>query len=141
MNIIELDDENTALAFDTMRELRPHLATSEDFVAAVRIQRKEGYRLVASLDAEGRVAAVAGFRPLTNLYAGSHLYIDDLTTLSTARRQGHAGALLRWVDEEARRLGCAGVHLDSGTHRHDAHRLYLGSGYVIPAFHFSKVVD
>ncbi len=141
VNIIELDDENTALAFDAMRELRPHLATPEDFVAAVRIQRKEGYRLVASLDAEGNVAAVGGFRPLTNLYAGSHLYIDDLTTLSTARRQGHAAALLRWVDEEARRLGCAGVHLDSGTHRHDAHRLYLGSGYVIPAFHFSKVVD
>lgn len=136
--IIELDDENTALAYDAMRELRPHLTSSEDFVSAVRIQRKEGYRLAASLDPAGGVAAVAGFRHVTNLYVGPHLYIDDLSTLPSARKQGHAGALLSWVDEEARRLGCAGVHLDSGTHRHDAHRLYLSSGYVIPALHFSR---
>jgi GNAT superfamily N-acetyltransferase len=136
--IAELNDENTALAFGAMRELRPHLTSAEDFVAAVRIQRKEGYRLVASFDAAGRVVAVAGFRPITNLHSGSHLYIDDLSTLPSARRQGHAGALLHRVDEEARRLGCGEVHLDSGTHRHDAHRLYLGSGYVIPALHFSK---
>lgn len=121
-----------------MRELRPHLTSADDFTSAVRIQRKEGYRLVASLDQAGRVAAVAGFRHVTNLYVGPHLYIDDLSTLPSARKQGHAGALLSWVDEEARRLGCAGVHLDSGTHRHDAHRLYLSSGYVIPALHFSK---
>jgi GNAT superfamily N-acetyltransferase len=104
----------------------------------VRVQRKEGYRIAASFDAGGQVVAAAGFRPMTNLYAGSHLYIDDMTTLPSARRQGHAGALLKWVDEEARRLGCTSVHLDSGTHRHDAHRLYLNSGYVIPAFHFSR---
>ncbi|GGU27388.1 GNAT family N-acetyltransferase [Lentzea flava] len=136
--ITELDDENTALAYEAMRELRPHLTSEDDFVSAVRVQRKEGYRLIASLDSAGRVAAVAGFRHMTNLYAGSHLYIDDVSTLPSARKQGHAGALLRWVDEEARRLDCAGVHLDSGTHRHDAHRLYLSSGYVIPALHFSK---
>src|SRR5687768_974742 len=117
VTISELNDENTARAYDAMRALRPHLTSEEDFVSAVRIQRKEGYRLVASFDADGRVAAVAGFRHLTNLYAGSHLYIDDLSTLPSARRQGHAGALLSWVDEEARRLGCAGVHLDSGTPR------------------------
>lgn len=87
---------------------------------------------------EGLLVSLAGFRHLTNLYAGPHLYIDDLSTLPSARGKGHAGALLRWVDEEARRLGCAGVHLDSGTQRHDAHRLYLASGFVIPAFHFAK---
>jgi GNAT superfamily N-acetyltransferase len=138
--VAELDDENTAQAFEAMRELRPHLSSADEFVAAVRVQRKEGYRLVASFDSDGRVVAVAGFRPMTNLYAGSHLYIDDLSTLPSARRQGHASALLTWVDEEARRLGCGQVHLDSATHRHDAHRRYLSHGYVIPAFHFSKPV-
>ncbi|KOV90187.1 GNAT family N-acetyltransferase [Nocardia sp. NRRL S-836] len=138
--VAELDDENTALAFEAMRELRPHLSSADEFVAAMRTQREEGYRLVASFDADGKVAAVAGFRPMTNLYVGYHLYIDDLSTLPSARRQGHGGALLRWVDEEARRLGCGQVHLDSGTHRHDAHRRYLSHGYVIPAFHFSKPV-
>ncbi|MFD9697493.1 GNAT family N-acetyltransferase [Lentzea sp. NPDC059081] len=136
----ELTGDDTALAFDALRELRPHLTSVEEFVELVRAQRREGYRIVASFDSAGRVAAVAGFRHITNLYAGPHLYVDDLSTLPPARGQGHASALLRWVDEEARRLGCAGVHLDSGTQRHDAHRLYLSSGYVIPAFHFSKSV-
>jgi GNAT superfamily N-acetyltransferase len=136
--IAELDDANTALAYDAFRALRTHLTSVEEFVEVVRVQRKEGYRIAASFDADGQVVAAAGFRPMTNLYAGSHLYIDDMTTLPSARRQGHAGALLKWVDEEARRLGCTSVHLDSATHRHDAHRLYLNSGYVIPAFHFSR---
>ena len=138
LTIAELDGSETALAFDAMRELRPHLTDADEFVELVRAQRREGYRIVASFDVDGRVVAVAGFRHMTNLYAGSHLYVDDLSTLPAARGQGHASALLRWVDDEARRLGCAGVHLDSGTQRHDAHRLYLASGYVIPAFHFAK---
>lgn len=136
--IAELDDADTALAYDAIRALRPHLTSVEQFVDVVRQQRKEGYRIVASFDANGQVVAAAGFRHMTNLYAGSHLYIDDMTTLPQARKLGHAGALLRWVDEEARRLGCTSVHLDSATHRHEAHRLYLNSGYVIPAFHFSR---
>ncbi|WP_394619856.1 GNAT family N-acetyltransferase [Lentzea sp. JNUCC 0626] len=136
--IAELDAGETAQAFEVMRELRPHLTDADEFVELVRAQRREGYRLVVSYDESGRVVSLAGFRHLTSLYAGSHLYIDDLSTLPSARGKGHAGALLRWVDDEARRLGCVGVHLDSGTARHDAHRLYLASGFVIPAFHFAK---
>ncbi|MDX8033297.1 GNAT family N-acetyltransferase [Lentzea sp. BCCO 10_0856] len=136
--IAELDDADTALAYDAIRALRPHLTSVDQYVDVVRAQRKEGYRIVASFDASGQVVAAAGFRHMTNLYAGSHIYIDDMTTLPSARKQGHAGALLKWVDEEARRLGCTSVQLDSATHRHDAHRLYLNSGYVIPAFHFSR---
>ncbi|MET9230380.1 GNAT family N-acetyltransferase [Lentzea sp. NPDC003310] len=136
--ITELTGADTAQAFDVMRELRPRLTDADEFVELVRGQRREGYRLVVSLDDDGRAVACAGFRHMTNLYAGSHLYIDDLSTLPSARGRGHASALLRWVDDEARRLGCVGVHLDSGTPRHDAHRLYLASGFVIPAFHFAK---
>ncbi|MFD4676037.1 GNAT family N-acetyltransferase [Lentzea sp. NPDC058450] len=135
--IAELDAGQTIQAYEVMRELRPHLTDPDEFVELVRAQRREGYRLVVSYEAD-RVVSLAGFRHLNSLYAGSHLYIDDLSTLPDARGKGHAGALLRWVDEEARRLGCVGVHLDSGTPRHDAHRLYLASGFVIPAFHFAK---
>jgi len=55
----ELAPEETHLAFDVMRELRPHLASVDDFVARVNgAQRREGYRLVASFDeaADGRAA-------------------------------------------------------------------------------------
>ena len=136
----ELDDERTELAFPAMRELRPHLGEVGEFVERVRRQRAEGYRLVGSFDGDA-VVAVAGFRCGENLYSGRYMYVDDLSTVPSARRQGHASAVLRWLDEEARRLGCREIHLDSGTHRHDAHRRYLSSGYIIPALHFAKTLS
>jgi GNAT superfamily N-acetyltransferase len=141
MNVRELDDTTTELAYQAMKELRPDLTGAAEFAERVRRQRTEGYRLVGSFDAAGSVVSVAGFRTGNCLAWGYFVYIDDLCTLPAARGQGHAAAVLRWVDEEAARLGCQQVHLDSGTFRHDAHRRYLTSGYVIPAFHFSKPVS
>jgi GNAT superfamily N-acetyltransferase len=141
MNVRELDDDTTTeLAYRAMKELRPDLTGPAEFVERVRLQRAEGYRLAGSFDADGAVVSVAGFRTGNCLAWGSFLYIDDLCTLPEARGQGHAAALLKWVDDEASRLGCQQVHLDSATYRHDAHRRYLTSGYVIQAFHFGKPI-
>lgn len=140
-HVTELDDDLVELAFPAMKELRPHLTDAAEFVERVRRQRAEGYRLAGSFDPDGAVVAVAGFRCGHNLALGRHLYVDDLATVPSARRQGHATALLHWLDDEARRLGCTHIHLDSATHRHDAHRRYLSSGYIIPALHFAKVLS
>lgn len=58
------------------------------------------------------------------------------------RRQGFAGALLDWLLEEAKRLGCEQFHLDSGlqVERQDAHRLYFNKHMRISAYHFERVV-
>lgn len=138
VTIIELDDDAAGLAYPAMKELRPHLVDLADFLDRVGRQRAEGYRLIGSTDTDGNVVAVAGFRLAHSLACGRHLYLDDLSTLPAARRQGHAHALLTWLDEQARELGCDQVHLDSATHRHDAHRRYLTAGYDIVAFHFAK---
>jgi GNAT superfamily N-acetyltransferase len=127
-----------------MRELRPALASRDEFVQQVDDrQRPAGYRLVASVADDATAAvAVAGFRAGDNLVGGHHLDIDDLSILPTARQQGHAGALLAWLHEEAERLGCDQVHLDSGVgpNRVSAHRLYFGHGYRISSHHFSRDV-
>jgi GNAT superfamily N-acetyltransferase len=140
MNVKELDDSTAELAYSAMRELRPDLTDSTEFVERIRRQRAEGYRLAGSFDASGAVVSVVGFRTANNLAWGYFVYIDDLCTLLEARGQGHASALLQWVEEEASRLGCQEVHLDSATYRHDAHRRYLKTGYIIPAFHFAKAM-
>jgi GNAT superfamily N-acetyltransferase len=59
----------------------------------------------------------------------------------TAR--GHARALLEWLIEEGKRLGCDQLHLDSGVgiDRAAAYRLYLNAGLVISAHHFARYVD
>jgi GNAT superfamily N-acetyltransferase len=143
--IRELLPPDTGLAFEAMRALRIEIADREAF--ALRVdegQRPEGYRLVAAFEeGEADAAAVAGFRTGHNLAWGHYLYVDDLSTRPEARGRGHARALLDWLLEEAKRLGCDQLHLDSGVglDRADAHRLYLNAGYVIAAHHFARPVD
>ena len=134
----ELGPEETHLAFEAMRVLRPHIASGDEFVTRVNgAQRREGYRLVASF-ADGTIVAAGGFRRLNTLAWGDVLYIDDLVTLESHRGRGHAHRLLEWILAEARRLGCGQIHLDSAPHRHAAHRLYLNEGFHISTFHFSR---
>jgi GNAT superfamily N-acetyltransferase len=140
--LLEILPPDTALAYTAMRALRTGLTNGEAFVSQVdEGQRPEGYRLVGVLPGKGAVAvAVAGFRLATSLSWGRHLYIDDLSTVPSARRQGCAGQLLGWIGREAERLGCDQVHLDSGVgpDRSAAHRLYFHSGFVINAHHFVR---
>lgn len=38
---------------------------------------------------------------------------------------GFGGALMDWILEQGSELECDEVHVDTGFHRHEAHRLYL----------------
>jgi GNAT superfamily N-acetyltransferase len=140
--LLEIVPPDTALAYTAMRALRTGLTSCAAFVSQVdEGQRPEGYRLVGVLPGAGAdAAAVAGFRLATSLSWGRHLYIDDLSTVPSARGQGFAGQLLGWIHREAERLGCPQVHLDSGVgpDRYSAHRLYFNSGFVINAHHFVR---
>ncbi len=82
--------------------------------------------------------ATIGFRYLQFLYNGKHFYIDDLVTLPAARKKGYGAVLLNYVFEIAKQNGFKSVTLDSGHHRHEAHRLYLNKGFTISSHHFSK---
>ncbi len=140
--IRELSAGETRLAYQAMLALRPHIGSEPDFVHRVDdVQRPEGYRLVARFfDGEEQAVAAAGFRVLHFLAWGDALYCDDLTTLPEHRGHGYAGALLDWMIEEARRLGCGEFHLDSGVglDRQDAHRLYFNKRMRISSYHFSR---
>ena len=141
--IRELEAGETHLAFAAMLELRPHIGSSEEFVRRVdEVQRPGGYRLIASFGDEEQAAAAAGFRVIDYLAWGHALYCDDLSTRAAHRGRGHAGGLVDWMIEEARRLGCGEFHLDSGVgpDRTTAHRLYFNKGMRISSHHFSRDV-
>ncbi|HYV59626.1 MAG TPA: GNAT family N-acetyltransferase [Acidimicrobiia bacterium] len=140
MGIRELGPAQTHLVYEAMLELRPDIGTQAEFVARVNgVQRPAGYRIVASFDDGERVAAAAaGFHVGDMLAWGHFLYVEDLVTRQSARRAGHATALLDWIRVEARRSNCDSLQLDSGSQRHDAHRLYLSSGYRITGHHFGQ---
>jgi GNAT superfamily N-acetyltransferase len=125
-----------------MRELRPHYTDEAGFVERVdHVQRAEGYRLVGVFEEKtAHAVAVAGFRVGHMLAWGRFLYVDDLSTLPGARRRGYGMQLLEWLRDEAERLGCEQLHLDSGVgpDRIDAHRLYFKAGLAISSFHFAR---
>ena len=102
--------------------------------------RNHGYTVVYLLHQE-QVVAAAGYRVAEFLAWGITFYLDDLITISSARKNGYAGVLMDWLLKEAKNLGCKQFHLDSGTHRHDAHRLYMGRKLQISSHHFSKDVE
>lgn len=145
-DVREISVGQTALAYPAMEVLRgdrPAVGSLEEFVERIdTLQRPEGYRLVGAFEPDDpAAAAVAGFRLAHSTAWGRFLYVDDLVTRPECRRRGHASALLAFVDEEGRRLGCDAVHLDSGHHRTDAHRLYLALGFEDIGRHFARWVS
>lgn len=135
-----IQQAQTAADVEKCREvifaLRPHLQ-ADTFVATVLNMMAQGYKL-AFIEENGRAVSAIGYRHLQFLFCGPHIYIDDLSTLPESRQQGHGSALLNYVCEEAKQHGYAVVTLDSGHHRHEAHRLYLNKGFVLSSHHFTK---
>ena len=142
VEVRELPLGETGLAHQAMCALRSAYEREQELIEHIDgVLRPAGYRLIGAFlpDVEQAVA-VAGFRVGDSLAWGHYLYVDDLSTAPDARRQGHAGALLDWLIEEGRRLGCGQLHLDSGVgpERFDAHRLYYNHGLAIYSHHFTR---
>jgi lysophospholipase L1-like esterase/GNAT superfamily N-acetyltransferase len=135
IHIVDTDDD-IAACFPVMAQLRPHLAPDE-FVARVRRQMAEGYRLACLREGDD-VLAVAGYRVSEDLAGGKFLYVDDLVTDASRRSRGWGAVLLSWLKNEAQRHGCVYLDLDSGTQRPDAHRFYLREGLTLAGYHFLR---
>ena len=131
-----ITDQEIENCFDVMFELRTKLRKS-DFLKTIRHMESEGYRL-AFIEDDGKIVSVAGYRIYTNLFMGKHLYVDDLVTSDTARSKGYGEQMVNWLRNEARKEDCNFFHLDSGSHRGGAHRLYFRQGFTIASYHFSE---
>ena len=134
-----ITDQEVENCFEVMSELRPHLKR-EKFLETIRAMETEGYKL-AFIEDQGRVMAVAGCRIYTNLFMGKHLYVDDLVTASSGRSKGYGEAMVNWLRANATEAGCNYYHLDSGTHRDQAHKFYFRQGFTIASYHFSEQLN
>jgi GNAT superfamily N-acetyltransferase len=128
-------DADILACFPVYRQLRPQLV-EDQFIATVHRMHATGFQM-AMRTHEDRVMAVAGFRIIENFHTGRILYVDDLVTDEGARSAGHGQGLLRWLIDYARDHRCLALELDSGTHRHGAHKFYLREGMHISDFHFT----
>lgn len=143
--IREIIEGQTPQAVEAMLLLRPRWKTADAVIDFIDNQlRPTGYRLVGAFAHSSRAASsIIGFRELWSTAHGLYMYIDDVSTLETARGNGFADELIRWVIAEAKRHRCDGIHLDSGvgSDRAAAHRLYMRNQMRISAHHFSLEVD
>ena len=129
-------DADILRCFPVMAQLRPHLVEAE-FVTRVRRMHREGF-LLARLEEDGAVGAVAGYRFHEKLFSGRTLYVDDLVSDGTGRSRGHGARLLAWLADQARAHDCDLLELDSGVQRFDAHRFYFRERMKISSYHFTR---
>jgi GNAT superfamily N-acetyltransferase len=122
------------------RELRRNISSEALFIERWDRQRDEGYRIVF-IEEHGDVRAVGGFRILNTMAWGRFLYLDDLAVVTARQGAGLGTSLLNFVQEEARRAGCESVQLDTGYHRHRAHRAYLHNGFTLDSHHLQWKVS
>ncbi len=133
---IARSDDEIRRCLPVLQQLRPAL-TADALVDFAHRMEAHGFQLAYAADAQGVVRAVAGYRVTEMLRTGLMLEIDDLVTDAAARSAGYGGALLEWLRAHAQALGCSVLELDSGVHRHGAHRFYHRHGMHILAYHFS----
>ena len=126
--------------FDLMRELRPHLASPDEFVESCSRQRAGGYRLLV-LREGGKPVALAGFRVQENLVHGRHLYVDDLVTSPERRGHGYGHIVMDRIRSEAAGLGCDRISLDTPTSNVLGHRFYYRQGFLATAFRFLLIPE
>ncbi len=135
------DDEASIIAcFPVMQQLRPHITTADDFVTRWRRQCDAGYRVIAVWQAD-KVVAVAGYRLQENLIHGQFLYVDDLVTSAAVRSQGHGETLMTFLKDEAKRLGCTRLALDTALDNALGHRFYYRNGLLARALRFYYVTE
>ncbi len=130
------EEDEVRRCWPAFQELRPHIRSEEEFLERWRAQTREGYQ-IAYIEEGGRVPAAAGYRLMTTMAWGRIVYLDDLVAMETSRGTGLGTALLQWLQDETRRLGCDALHLDTGYQRHLAHKAYLRNGFLMDCMHLA----
>ncbi|WDZ97746.1 GNAT family N-acetyltransferase [Herbaspirillum sp. WKF16] len=132
-------DADKRACYAVMRELRPHLASEEEFMQRIGRAADESYRMLAAWD-EGRVVAIAGYRFQENLVYGKFLYVDDLVSAETQRGKRWGERLLKALDAVALEAGVARLVLDTGMANALAQRFYFRQGLLTGAMRFGKAI-
>ncbi|GGY39902.1 hypothetical protein GCM10010342_28700 [Streptomyces anulatus] len=98
------NEEDVRRCWPVFRELRPHIASEDEFVGRWKVQQDEAYRIVF-LEQDGEVRAAAGFRIVHSMARGRAVYLDDLCALTEHR--GRDWAVRSSASSRTRHVGWA----------------------------------
>ncbi len=133
---IAVTDEEIKKCFPVMQQLRPHIKDAETFLRRVKSQQNNSGYFLAYLQDNNNVKSCAGFIFAEKLFSGRMMYVDDLVSDEGERSKGYGDKLFDWLVNHAKENNCDQLHLDSGVHRHGAHRFYLRKRMDITSYHF-----
>ena len=128
-------DDKILKCWNVIHELRPHLK-HEEFLNSMKAMQSEGVKMFY-IEEDGMAVSAGVFRMNYYFARGKNIYIDDLSTLPAYRGKGYGSHILKAIKNYAVENNCDNIHLDSGHHRYDAHRLYLNFGFQISSHHFA----
>jgi len=119
------------------RQLRPQLPV--EYAARLVEVFANGGRMALVVE-DTSVVCVALWRLIENTAEGRRLYVDDLVSDEVRRSTGAGKLIFNWLENQAKKLGCDVLALDSGVQRQRAHRFYFREGMHIPSFCFRKAL-
>jgi ribosomal protein S18 acetylase RimI-like enzyme len=134
------DESEVSTCFPLIKQLRPHLSSSAEWVSRWRAQSAEGYRLLG-LRQEDHFVALAGYRLQNNLVYGRFLYVDDLVTDESHRSCGLGERLMAEIKSIGETEGCAKVVLDTPLSNVLGHRFYYRNGLLATALRFNFILE
>ena len=118
-----------------LRQLRPQI--EHNYTEKMQRVFAGGGQMCVAVK-NGAVVGAAVFRVFEHTFNDISFYVDDLVTDEAHRSMGVGHALIAYLEQQARALGCTCISLESGTHRTLAHKFYFREGFVIPSFSFRK---
>jgi GNAT superfamily N-acetyltransferase len=140
LTIREVDPRDAAEIAQLLDELGYPLSSE---IVADRLARlaasSSDVALVAVVGAE--IVGLAGIHVFTSLEHGTVGKLNELVVTASRRRRGIGAALVRAVEAEARRRGCAILFLTTAERRTDAHRFYRELGFEETGRRFAKSLE
>lgn len=106
-------------AYEVVKELRTELSYDE-FEDLVYAMRHQEYKMYGLFDGETLIT-YAGAAVQVNFYWKRHLFIYDLVTRASCRKQGYDKEMLIFLADIARMFQCEQLALTSSTHESDAY--------------------
>jgi GNAT superfamily N-acetyltransferase len=125
------------ICFPVMKELRPHLSLQEYLSIYEQSHHSDGYEIIAIED-QGKILAVMGYRFLSDMVRGKHIYIDDLVSTESERSKGLGAELLKYAEDIAAKNGCKTLRLCAVLENERGIQFYDRNGWTKRAYAYTK---
>ncbi|MGS2614468.1 N-acetyltransferase family protein [Micromonospora sp. LZ34] len=120
------------LADDVLGEARDHAAVDAAYEKAFADITADPRNQLIVADAGGELLGCMQLTYIPGLgrHGAERQLIESVRVRSDRRGQGLGRTMMTWAIDQAKQRGCALVQLTTDKTRHDAHRFYLGLGFV-----------